>query len=775
MKSLICNLLMASALLAGEIETATLSGRVTDPSGAVVPGMVVRLINRDGGEVVSVTSDRRGEYRAASLKAGSYDVAAEIAGFDPFFKGPIFLRAGETVNLEVALKISTLSEQAIVTAKAPSGEGALETSPVNSLESLEIREVRESVAKDLGEALSNLDGVWKVRKAGIANDVVVRGFQRGNIDVLIDGMRLYEACPSQMDPAAYHVDFAEVQTVDVTKGPFDFRNQGSLGGSVHVLLKEPEGSFRVTPNFNMGSFNFYNPSLMASVSKGMFHFLAGASYRRSDMYKDGLGRSATQYANYTPAGADNPAFASQAGWARIGVDLSRNQTLDISWAHQADDLTLYPVLRMDAVWDTTDRFNGKWSLRELTGFVKTVRAQLYLTQVKQWMTDEYRMTGVSTPLGYSMGTISGTRAFGGRLETELPNTLVGTEVYDRGWSVATQMKGSMGTTYTWQRSVPDVRMMVGGFFAQHGRTFGRLHITFAGRVDAAKAEARTPDLNTDIYYAYRNTRTTSASDVDPAGNIRLTYLLPKGIELFAGAGSTVRLPDPEERYYGLKRMGGDWVGNPNLRPTRNNEVDLGINLRNQYFSLRPTLFYSRLHNFIAVNEVSKINPVMGVANSNARSYENVDGRVFGGEVSYSVGFGRSLLLAGGLSYVRGIQYANLDAGMPRSNMAETPPLKSRASLRYGSSQFFAEINGLVTARQDKIDPRLLERSTAGYGIVGVKGGIHHKQLNLSGGVENLTNRYYYEHLSFQRDPDRLGVRIPEPGRTFYLNLSYNFE
>ena len=774
--SSVCLMFLSAFLFTAEnLETATLTGRVTDPSGAVIPGAVVRLTNKTSGEEVSVTTDRGGMFRAVSLRPANYDLAVDLPGFEPYLKTSVPLQAGETVNVEVALRISTLATEAVVTAKAPAGENAVETSPRNSLEVLEIREVRESVAKDLGEALTSLDGVWKVRKAGIANDVVVRGFQRGNIDVLIDGMRIYEACPSQMDPAAYHVDFAEIKTVEVTKGPFDFRDQGSLGGSVHVLLKEPESGFSVVPNLNVGSFQYYNPSLIFSGKKGPFNFLAGASYRRSDMYKDGLGRSATTYANYTASGADNPAFASQAGWTRIGADLSRNQSVELAYGHQADDLTLYPVLRMDAVWDTTDRFNAKWSLRELTGIVKTVRAQLYLTQVKQWMTDEYRVSGAGTPLGYSMGTISGTRALGGRLEAELHDTLVGVEVYDRGWSVATQMKASMGTAYAWQRALPDVRMVVGGFYAQHGRTFGRLYLNVAGRADAARSEARTPNLNTDIYWAYRNTRSMSASDLNPAGSVRLSYQLPRGAELFLGAGSAVRLPDPEERYYGLKRMGGDWVGNPNLRPTRNNEVDLGINLRNRYFSLRPTFFYSRLIDFVAVNEISKINPVMGVTNSNARSYENVDGRVYGGEIGYSVGFGRSLLLAGGLSYVRGIQYANAAAGMPRGNVAEIPPLKSRASLRYGNDWLFAEINGLVTGRQDNIDPRLLEKATAGYGVLGVKAGIHHRSLNLSGGADNLTNRYYYEHLSFQRDPDRLGARIPEPGRTFFLNLAYSFE
>jgi iron complex outermembrane receptor protein len=43
------------------------------------------------------------------------------------------------------------------------------------------------------------------------------------------------------------------------------------------------------------------------------------------------------------------------------------------------------------------------------------------------------------------------------------------------------------------------------------------------------------------------------------------------------------------------------------------------------------------------------------------------------------------------------------------------------------------------------------------------------------GVEHTLDRFYYDHLSFQRDLGRTGVRIPDPGRSLYLNFSIAFE
>ncbi|MBZ5727089.1 MAG: TonB-dependent receptor [Acidobacteriia bacterium] len=772
MKSLFLLLAAACCLHAGEAAPAVVTGRVSDPSGAVVPGAAIKLTNRANAEEIVAGTDHNGVFRVASLPPGSYGLAAEAAGFAPLLQN-LDIQPGEKKDLELSLQVAAMNEQVTVTAKAPPGEDARETSSRNSREVLEIREVRESAAKDLGEALSKLEGLTMIRKGGIANDVVLRGFQQGNIDILIDGQRIYGACPGHMDPAAYHVDFAEVETVEVTKGPFDIRNQGSLGGTVNVVSKDPEAGFHLVPSFGASSFGFYNPSLTGSFSKGRIHGLAGYSYRRSDPYVDGSGRATTAYANYSAAGRDRPAFDINTGWARIGVDLAPNQSMELSFTRQSGGLTLYPALQMDAPYDRANRGNFNWSRRELTGLVKAVRVQGYFSEVSHWMTDELRTGAAGTPLGYSMGSFAGSRALGGRIEAELPDTILGVEAYDRGWSVVGSML--MKGMYSAQPSLPDVRMIVGGFYAQHRRSFGRLALAFGGRVDAASSAALSKTLSTDLYWAYHNTRSTQATDANPSANFRLTYLLPAGIEWFAGVGSTVRLPDPEERYYSSKGMTSDWVGNPTLAPTRNNEADLGINLRARRFSLRPTLFYSRLENFVAISQEAKLNMIAGSMTSSARSYEGVAARIYGGEVSYSMGFGRSLLLSGGVSYTRGIEFAKPEAGMPKGNIAEMPPLKSRASLRYGRSLFFAEIDGLASALQDKVDPRVHEQRTPGYALLGVKGGIHRKQWNLAAGVDNLLDRFYYSHLSYTRDPYRSGVRIPEPGRTLYLNVSYRFE
>jgi len=773
MKSILLVAYLLSVLGAEVPPQTTVAGRVLDQSGAVIPGVAVSLKHPGSGVVATVTTDSEGRYFVPNVQPGKYKVVAESQAFLPATRSDMEVRSGRTLVVDLVLELSPLRQSIVVTAKAPPGENAFETRPQNSREVLEIREVRESAAKDVGEAVSNLEGIWKIRKGGIANDVVLRGFQQSNVNVLIDGVRVNGACPNHMDPSAFHVDFSEIETVRVTKGPFDMRNQGSLGGTIEVVAKKPAGGLHIEPNLGAGSFGFFNPSLTAAFSTEKFYGLAGYSYRRSDPYIDGSGKPVTDYANYTIAGRDNRAFDVNTGWTKFGATLPRNQTLDFAYTRQQGGMTLYPYLQMDALYDNADRASASWSIRELTGVVRQVNAQGYFSQVKHWMTDELRATSVGAPRGYGMATFASTKVLGGRIEVELPGTLVGIEGYRRGWGAVNTMR--MSGMYMDQPSMPDVGMLVGGLYVQHHRNFGRLKTTAGARLDAASSSALSDSLNTDIYWAYQGTRSRSVGDLAPSGMFWLTYALRSGLELFGGLGSTVRLPDPQERYFALKRSGSDWVGNPSLEPTRNNETDLGVNIRAGRFSLRPTGFYSHLNNFIALHSQAVRYMEPGIMNKAARSYENVQARIYGGEVSYSVGFGRSILMAGGVSYARGVEYAKPAAGIPRVNIAEMPPLKSRTSLRYGNRLFFVEVEGRAVARQDNVDPSLREQPTPGYGLMGVRGGIHHKRVNLIVGVDNLLDRFYYDHLSFQRDPFRTGVRIPDPGRSLYLNLSFTVE
>ena len=143
-------------------------------------------------------------------------------------------------------------------------------------------------------------------------------------------------------------------------------------------------------------------------------------------------------------------------------------------------------------------------------------------------------------------------------------------------------------------------------------------------------------------------------------------------------------------------------------------------------------------------------------------------------MGYSLSPHRALLLSGGISYSRGSKDPQPAIGILTSNLAEMPPLKSRAALRYGNRLLFVEVENVSTLAQAKVDTDLKEQRTPGYAVWNAKAGIHTNKLKITAGVDNLANRFYYEAFSYQRDPFRLGTKIPEPGRSLFLTASYAF-
>ncbi len=354
---------------------------------------------------------------------------------------------------------------------------------------------------------------------------------------------------------------------------------------------------------------------------------------------------------------------------------------------------------------------------------------------------------------------------------------VGFESYYRDWNMMGYM--NMMGMLTANPSLPDVGTNALGWFASYHHAFSeRLKLTGGARFDHDSMATNTANLNTDRYYDYQGTRSTNANDNYGSGNLRLSYALPRGVEFFAGAGTTGRIPDAEERYLNSGGMGKVNVGDPHLPIVRNTEGTAGVVFRHGSSYLKPTLFYSDVNNYILVNDQPILNMPTGMGMATqpqtARSYTNVDARIYGGEMSYAVGLPSGFSLTGGGSYSKGTNDKKPQAGVLSTNLPEMPPLRTWTALRYVHKYAFAELGGTGVARQSLVDQDLKETPTAGYGLMNVKLGFTYRKLYASLMVDNLLNRYYYEHLSYYRDPFSSGVRVPEPGRNFFGQLKYSF-
>ena len=390
------------------------------------------------------------------------------------------------------------------------------------------------------------------------------------------------------------------------------------------------------------------------------------------------------------------------------------------------------------------------------------------------MTDQFRTSAGMAPLGYSMGTVANSRTLGGKLQaTLLSEVTVGVEAFHRFWETLGQM--AMMGSYTTSNALPGTTSDVAGLYAdwKHPLT-ARLSFVAGARFDWASGAADPAKANTDLYYAYNGTRSTSYSDSFPSGSVRLVYQPSDGIEISGGLGTKVRVAEPSELYYAVKRAGSDWVGNPALSPSRNTGLDAAFAIRRSGLYASVNLFADRVSDFIAIHEQALVHATPGVMNTSARSYANVDATLLGGEMRAVATLTDRIFLSGDLSYVHGSQDAQPEIGIFSTNLAEMPPLRGRLGLRYDTGAFWVEGEGVFSAAQTRVDTDLEESPTPGWGIANLRVGANVAGFALTAGVANVFDRLYEESLSYQRDPYRSGIRIPEPGRTFFANVGWRF-
>jgi carboxypeptidase family protein len=115
---LCCSVVCASAF--AQNDRASITGRVTDPSGASVSGASVKVTNANTGATFDATTNDDGRFVVPSvLQVGIYKVEASKAGFKKAVSDNIELRIGDVREVNLALEVGATTEQVTVSAEAP--------------------------------------------------------------------------------------------------------------------------------------------------------------------------------------------------------------------------------------------------------------------------------------------------------------------------------------------------------------------------------------------------------------------------------------------------------------------------------------------------------------------------------------------------------------------------------------------------------------------------------------------------------------------------------
>lgn len=620
----------------------------------------------------------------------------------------------------------------------------------------------ELKSADLAEALmKNSANISIVRRNGIANDIILRGQKKDNINILIDGAKIYGACPNRMDPPTSHVVTNNIKSVKIIEGPYDVENFGTLSGLVKVETKDPKEGFHGELNLNAGSFNYKKASATIEGGNDKVKALISASTEKSDPYKDGNGDNfleqqrkrgvplATQYKS-----DDIDAFEKNSVLSKLQFNITDDQDLKVSYSANRSDGILYPAGPMDADYDDSDIYTLGYTIRELGSFSKELNLDYYYSKVDHPMSTKLRNSGQTTyNTNHLKTSIWGTTV---KNSLEVSDSLItlGLDTSVRNWRGSmyqTTVATGAVTSMPYNNRMYDTDTTNKAIFTKFEKSIGNLDIEAGLRYDYTDIETQRPNVDDKKYNSLN-------------GYMFTAYNFDEQSKVFAGIGKSSRVPDARELYQ--LGMGGTEAAaiaasksNPNLDQTKNYEVDLGFEKTIGNFNIKPRVFYSELKDYIY----------------NSSKFENIDAKIYGADVSGYYYFTDDLSLDFALAYLRGKK----DGNYTDKDLAEIPPLKANFALNYEykKAKFKAEV--IAVDRWDSYDSSAKEQEIAGYALMNLKYSQElFKNFELTLGVDNLFDKVYNSTNTYQDvNYVKIGqdqILFNDPGRYGYINLKYSF-
>src|SRR5262249_41999403 len=228
---IVCILLLATPVLllatpAGAQEyRATITGRVTDPQGGMLPGASVIATNVKTNLPTETITNEQGVYSLAQLPAGEYRLSVELQGFKRFVREGIVLETAEKATVNIQMTLGGVEETLTVTAALSSTETTRSTvsKTMNNKSVSELplngRQVYMLLQQTPGTLFTQTTfgstGFSGTRAWDTNGSVSIHGSRTGNNEFLIDGAPNAATGGWQYAPVVDAIEGFKVNTASV--------------------------------------------------------------------------------------------------------------------------------------------------------------------------------------------------------------------------------------------------------------------------------------------------------------------------------------------------------------------------------------------------------------------------------------------------------------------------------------------------------------------------------------------------------------------------------
>ena len=227
--------LAVTSLAAAQERFGNITGKVTDQTGAVLPGVTVTVTNNETQRSTVVVSDSNGTFYATALDPGRYAVKFELSGFITQEAPSVILLLGTTATVDSSLRVGGVTETVQVLAGTPLIDVASTTHQKNiPAEEFEVIPKGRSF-QALATALPS------VNAGELEGGFQVNGASAGENNFTVDGVSVVSQIHGNQRQDAV---FEYLQEVQVKTSGLEAEYGGALGGVISAVTKSGGNTFR---------------------------------------------------------------------------------------------------------------------------------------------------------------------------------------------------------------------------------------------------------------------------------------------------------------------------------------------------------------------------------------------------------------------------------------------------------------------------------------------------------------------------------------------------
>jgi len=621
---------------------------------------------------------------------------------------------------------------------------------------------------------ARLDGMSLIKRGAYALEPMLHGFSGGQLNVTIDGMKMFGACTDKMDPVTSYIEPTNLKNISINQGTSGNMTGCNIGGSVDMTLQEPEETSSDIPFTSVG-FGYESVSrgrnvlFSSGLSKNKWAWGIDGVYRKNENYRDG-NNQLVPFSQFEKTNIHSVLKYTTSAISFLKADFLYDLARNVG----------YPALPMDVS-------KAKATLAALefrrTGKTK-LKAKVYFNSVLHVMDDSKRdstfflknnTTGKNDTVYMHMDMPGRSTTFGTYVQSERfwnTKNKLSLKVDNYTNHSLAEMTMHMNRKSTgpeppmYMQTWPEMLRNVSGIYLQN-TTFvsDKFQFIVNGRLDYS-LDVLESKYGQQQFSVFGYSLAKKQSRLIKSLNLSSQYNLGKYISANATLGYSERLPTITERlgFYLYNAYDGyDYIGNPYIKTEKSDFIRMGIQLAKSNLKINLNQSLSFVHDYILGITNPDI-PPMNFYTNGTRVYSNItSARLFSTDLDLLY----SPVKAISVFMISKFTFGNLGSGEP---IPLIPPLKNVISVKYQKENFSVQLENESSLAQNRINKNYGETTSPAYSIFQVKGSyaLHfsHVVADIGWGISNIFNKAYYDHLDWGR--------INRPGRNVELFLKFSF-